>query len=74
VTLLSSLTLRNTDKAVASLSIDTVTYHPKYKQAVDGVVLVSSDEVAFRVEDFYLKASRSVAIFPLRESDFRIVI
>jgi hypothetical protein len=50
------------DEAIASFSLDGVKFHPRYKEAVDGVVLISSDNVAFRVEDFFLKASRSVEI------------
>lgn len=58
MTPLTSLTPSITDEAVAALSLDNVAYHPKYTQAADGVVLVSSDKVAFRIEDFYLKAAR----------------
>ncbi|KAJ9103601.1 hypothetical protein QFC20_004757 [Naganishia adeliensis] len=54
------------DETVASLSLDDVKFHPKYNVAVDGVVLISSDGVAFRVEDFYLKASREMLSLPTK--------
>lgn len=45
-----------------SLSLEGVTFHPNYPKITDGVVLISADQVAFCVEDFYLKEYRSVAV------------